>query len=143
MLKEYTSIHQLQFKEKETNIYLMSSFQDLFVVNDLIAELSLNHWHICHYDHETQTAYHLEHALSMCSQFVFVLSQHYNERDMHQEYQEILEKKTDLQQVTFVTLDQDIQFNEDSLYIDRKSDSDTLRRKVLELEKRFMNYDSH
>ena len=59
------------------------------------------------------------------------------------EYQEILEKKTDLQQVTFVTLDQDIQFNEDSLYIDRKSDSDTLRRKVLELEKRFMNYDSH
>lgn len=62
---------------------------------------------------------------------------------MHQEYQEILEKKTDLQQVTFVTLDQDIQFNEDSLYIDRKSDSDTLRRKVLELEKRFMNYDSH
>ena len=92
---------------------------------------------------QTQTAYHLEHALSMCSQFVFVLSQHYNERDIHQEYQEILEKKTDLQQVTFVTLDQDIQFNEDSLYIDRKSDSDTLRRKVLELEKRFMNYDSH
>ena len=143
LLKEYTAIHQLRFKEKETNIYLMSSFQDLFLVNDLIAELTLNHWHVCHYDHETQEAYQLEHALNICSQFVFVLSQHYNERDMHQEYQKILAEKTDLQQVTIVTLDQNIQLDEDYLYIDRKSDSDTLRRKVIELEKRFVNYDSH
>lgn len=143
LLKEYTAIHQLQFKEKETNIYMMSSFQDLLLVNDLIAELSFNHWHVCHNDHEIHHGYQLEQALYMCSQFVFVLSQHYDKKDMYQEYQEILAKKNDLQQVIIIALDQEIHINEDDLYIDRKSDSDTLRRKVIELEKRFINYDSH
>lgn len=142
LLKDYTSFHQLQFKQKETNVCILSSFQDLLFINDMIAELTFNKWHICLYDHETQGGYYLEQALNICSHFVFVLSKYYNESDMKQEYEYLLSQKTDLQQILIVTLDQLIT-NKNHLFIDRTCDSDMLRRKVIELEKGFINYESH
>lgn len=140
LLKDYTSPHHLQFKDKEKNIYIAGSFKDTLWINDMIAELSIDGWHICFNDHELHTQNDLDFIVNMCSNFIFVVSDHYQEIDMKREYSYILKMKTELQKITFVSLENESHILlKDSLLIHK--DSEILRDDIKELENRLINHD--